>query len=336
MLGFLVLAGVVVNNGIVFVDYANQLRDEGMERRQALLQTGRDRIRPILMTALTTVLAMTTMALGIGDGAEMTQPMAIVTIGGLSYATLLTLFVVPVIYDLLAAHRRPPVQLDPDERDALYREKHQTAAADVRGEGANMKPKTVRKPLPGLALIYYLVLAITMARDLASLIETVRFYLENWNVAYQTLAAADLLLRGDRTVAGRDDALVLSHRDPRFQLTLILDIASRLLYLLMAMLLLRTAAPMLRPRWCCRRSGTPTSAFRRSSPRRWHRMYRKNRQKKRRRNPKRNRNPEKCAKKDPSAEGSFFICIIPAVSSSVISSTRSIALSGVVCQLPCR
>ena len=119
MLGFLVLAGVVVNNGIVFVDYANQLRDEGMERRQALLQTGRDRIRPILMTALTTVLAMTTMALGIGDGAEMTQPMAIVTIGGLSYATLLTLFVVPVIYDLLAAHRRPPVQLDPDERDAL-------------------------------------------------------------------------------------------------------------------------------------------------------------------------------------------------------------------------
>ena len=119
MLGFLVLAGVVVNNGIVFVDYANQLRDDGMERRQALLQTGRDRIRPILMTALTTVLAMTTMALGIGDGAEMTQPMAIVTIGGLSYATLLTLFVVPVIYDLLAARRRPPVELAEDEADGL-------------------------------------------------------------------------------------------------------------------------------------------------------------------------------------------------------------------------
>ena len=119
MLGFLVLAGVVVNNGIVFVDYANQLRDDGMERRQALLQTGRDRIRPILMTALTTVLAMTTMALGIGDGAEMTQPMAIVTIGGLSYATLLTLFVVPVIYDLLAARRRPPVELAEDEANGL-------------------------------------------------------------------------------------------------------------------------------------------------------------------------------------------------------------------------
>ena len=119
MLGFLVLAGVVVNNGIVFVDYANQLRDTGMERRQALLQTGKDRIRPILMTALTTVLAMTTMALGIGDGAEMTQPMAIVTIGGLSYATLLTLFVVPVIYDLLAARRRAPVDLAPDGEDGL-------------------------------------------------------------------------------------------------------------------------------------------------------------------------------------------------------------------------
>ena len=71
------------------------------------------------MTALTTVLAMTTMALGIGDGAEMTQPMAIVTIGGLSYATLLTLFVVPVIYDLLAARRRPPVELAEDEADGL-------------------------------------------------------------------------------------------------------------------------------------------------------------------------------------------------------------------------
>lgn len=107
MLGFLVLAGVVVNNGIVFVDYANTLRGRGIERREALVRTGRDRIRPILMTALTTVLAMVTMALGIGDGAEMTQPMAVVTIGGLSYATLLTLFVVPVMYDLLA--KKPPL-----------------------------------------------------------------------------------------------------------------------------------------------------------------------------------------------------------------------------------
>ncbi len=110
MLGFLVLAGVVVNNGIVFVDYTNQLREEGMKKREALIETGRARVRPILMTALTTILAMSTMALGIGSGAEMTQPMAVVTIGGLTYATLLTLIVVPVVYDLL--HRRPMKQLD--------------------------------------------------------------------------------------------------------------------------------------------------------------------------------------------------------------------------------
>jgi HAE1 family hydrophobic/amphiphilic exporter-1 len=105
MLGFLVLAGIVVNNAIVFVDFANQLRLEGKEKREALIETGTKRIRPILMTALTTILAMSTIALGIGSGAEMTQPMAVVTIGGLTYATLLTLLVVPIIYDTL--HRKP-------------------------------------------------------------------------------------------------------------------------------------------------------------------------------------------------------------------------------------
>ena len=100
MLGFLMLAGVVVNNGIVFVDYANQLRLEGMERTEALVQTGRDRIRPILMTAMTTIFGLVTMALGLGAGGDMLQPLAIVTIGGLAYATLLTLFIVPSIYDI--------------------------------------------------------------------------------------------------------------------------------------------------------------------------------------------------------------------------------------------
>ena len=100
MLGFLMLAGVVVNNGIVFVDYANQLRLEGMERTEALVQTGRDRIRPILMTAMTTIFGLVTMALGLGAGGDMLQPLAIVTIGGLTYATLLTLFIVPAIYDI--------------------------------------------------------------------------------------------------------------------------------------------------------------------------------------------------------------------------------------------
>ena len=100
MVGFLVLSGVVVNNGIVFVDCVNQLRIGGMTKREALLETGRIRLRPILMTALTTILGMSTMALATGMGAEMMQPMAVVTIGGLSYATLMTLFVVPAMYDL--------------------------------------------------------------------------------------------------------------------------------------------------------------------------------------------------------------------------------------------
>ena len=118
MLGFLVLAGVVVNNGIVFVDNINQLRLAGMDRTEAILETGRTRIRPVLMTALTTILAMSTMALGIGDGAEMTQPMAIVTIGGLTYATLLTLLVVPVLYDIFRTKPLYDPELDAAAADA--------------------------------------------------------------------------------------------------------------------------------------------------------------------------------------------------------------------------
>jgi len=105
LIGFLVLAGVVVNNGIVFVDYVNQLRESGMEKKEALVQTGVTRIRPILMTALTTILALVTLALGYGSGAEMAQPMGVVTIGGLSYATFLTLFVVPIMYDLFVSEK---------------------------------------------------------------------------------------------------------------------------------------------------------------------------------------------------------------------------------------
>lgn len=115
MLGFLILAGVVVNNGIVFVDYANQLRLAGMEKRDALVLTGRRRIRPILMTALTTILAMSTMVFSQDMGAEMSRAMAIVTIGGLAYATLLTLFVVPVLYDLL--FRKELKKVDLGEED---------------------------------------------------------------------------------------------------------------------------------------------------------------------------------------------------------------------------
>ncbi len=104
MLGFLILAGIVVNNGIVFVDYINQLRAGGMPKREAIIEAGKTRLRPIMMTALTTILGLTTLALGVGQGADMLQPMAVVTIGGLTYATVLTLFVVPCLYDAL--HRK--------------------------------------------------------------------------------------------------------------------------------------------------------------------------------------------------------------------------------------
>ena len=100
MIGFVMLSGIIVNNGIVFVDYTNQLIYNGMEKTEALVVAGRTRLRPILMTALTTILGLSTMAIGLGTGAEMVQPMAVVTIGGLIYGTLLTLFVVPCIYSM--------------------------------------------------------------------------------------------------------------------------------------------------------------------------------------------------------------------------------------------
>ncbi len=101
MIGFVMLAGIIVNNGIVMVDYINQLRRDGLGKKEAIVEAGMTRLRPILMTALTTILAMSTMALGMGSGSEMMQPMAIVTVGGLVYGTLLTLIVVPCIYDML-------------------------------------------------------------------------------------------------------------------------------------------------------------------------------------------------------------------------------------------
>ena len=115
MMGFLMLAGVVVNNGIVFVDYANQLRLAGMEKQEALVETGRTRMRPILMTMLTTVLAMCTMVFSTDAAAEMSRGMAIVVIGGLLYATLMTLFVVPVLYDILFRREVKTVEIGDEE-----------------------------------------------------------------------------------------------------------------------------------------------------------------------------------------------------------------------------
>ena len=100
MIGFVMLSGIIVNNGIVFVDYTNQLIESGLPQKEALIEAGRTRLRPIIMTALTTILGLSTMAAGVGMGSDMVQPMAIVTIGGLLYGTVLTLFVVPCVFSL--------------------------------------------------------------------------------------------------------------------------------------------------------------------------------------------------------------------------------------------
>ncbi len=112
LIGFVMLCGIVVNNGIVLVDYINQLRASGVEKKEALIEAGRTRMRPILMTAITTIIGLFSMALGIGEGTEMMQPVAIVCIGGLLYATIMTLFIVPVMYDLF---NKKPMRVVSDE-----------------------------------------------------------------------------------------------------------------------------------------------------------------------------------------------------------------------------
>ena len=101
LIGFVMLTGIIVNNGIVLIDYVNQLRAEGMERRQALIEAGVTRLRPILMTSLTTILGLVVMAMGSDPGTALMQPVAVVCIGGLLYATIMTLFVIPCIYDIM-------------------------------------------------------------------------------------------------------------------------------------------------------------------------------------------------------------------------------------------
>ena len=107
MVGMIMLVGVVVNNGIVLVDCANRLREEGLDKREAIVKAATMRIRPVLMTALTTILGLLPLGVGMGTGAEIIQPVAIVCIGGLTYATLMTVFIVPVLYDILRRDRKP-------------------------------------------------------------------------------------------------------------------------------------------------------------------------------------------------------------------------------------
>jgi HAE1 family hydrophobic/amphiphilic exporter-1 len=111
-IGLIMLAGIVVNNAIVLVDLVNQLRARGMERDLALVEAGRSRLRPIVMTMLTTTLGLLPMALGLGQGAEIRAPMAITVIGGILFSTLLTLVVVPVAYSLLD---RKPIRVHADD-----------------------------------------------------------------------------------------------------------------------------------------------------------------------------------------------------------------------------
>lgn len=116
IIGLILLSGVAVNNGIVLISRVNQMRWEGMAKRDAIIDAGRKRIRPIIMTAISTIAAMSVIALGFGEGMEMMQPMAIATIGGLFYATVMTLFVVPILYDMF--HRNKDVtkeDLDGDD-----------------------------------------------------------------------------------------------------------------------------------------------------------------------------------------------------------------------------
>ena len=128
--GFVMLAGIIVNNGIVMVDYINQLREAGMGKKDAIVEAAKTRLRPILMTTLTTVISMSTLALGLGGGSSMMQPMAIVMIGGLVYGTLLTLLVVPCLYDLFNSNK----SMKKDEYGELIKEEETVLSPVVAQE----------------------------------------------------------------------------------------------------------------------------------------------------------------------------------------------------------
>lgn len=117
LVGFIMLCGIIVNNGIVLVDYINILRLDGKEKKEAIVEAGKTRIRPIMITALTTIFGLSVMALGIGTGAEMMQPLAVVCIGGLIYATLMTLFIIPIIYDLF--NKKEMKKIDENELKSI-------------------------------------------------------------------------------------------------------------------------------------------------------------------------------------------------------------------------
>ncbi len=117
MMGFVMLVGIVVNNGIVLVDCINRFRLEGMDMDAAIVEAGAVRMRPVIMTAATTVLGLIPLALGIGQGAEMMQPLALTCIGGLIYATVTTLFIIPIMYKWLS--RKHMVKIKEEELEIV-------------------------------------------------------------------------------------------------------------------------------------------------------------------------------------------------------------------------
>jgi HAE1 family hydrophobic/amphiphilic exporter-1 len=106
LIGIIMLAGIAVNNSIILIDRINQLIREGMNRKDAIIYAGQQRIRPILMTSLTTILALLPLTIGMGESASLRSPMALAVIGGMITSTLLTLVVIPCVYDVLDRLRR--------------------------------------------------------------------------------------------------------------------------------------------------------------------------------------------------------------------------------------
>jgi HAE1 family hydrophobic/amphiphilic exporter-1 len=114
-IGLIMLAGIVVNNAIVLIDRINQLREAGSEKSIAIKEAAHSRLRPILMTTLTTTLGLLPMAIGLGEGSEIRTPMAITVIFGLLYATVLTLFLIPILYSLFDRKKFAPVEVSETE-----------------------------------------------------------------------------------------------------------------------------------------------------------------------------------------------------------------------------
>ena len=132
LIAIVMLVGIVVKNGIVMVDFTNLLRERGVEMYEAVVSAGKSRLRPVLMTSLTTILGMLPMALGLGNGAEMWQPMGITIIGGLTFSLVLTLIAVPTLYyvfisrsDKAAARRKARQQRKYEEKMKALAENNQ-------------------------------------------------------------------------------------------------------------------------------------------------------------------------------------------------------------------